>query len=157
MKRFLSLVLCKIILRVLYRALKVLSALDTRVREDFLAFKDGFRVRVNLSLKGEGMTLEKRDGRLVVGKGRDADVTITFKSIPVSLRVFTGLKGIATAYSEHRFTLSGSIADTMALVRMIEIAESYLFPHFMTRRIMRDIPAKQTGSLRVYRKVLLGV
>ena len=67
-----------------------------------------------------------------------------------------GLQG-SSAYAEHRFTLKGDIGVTMGLVRMIDIAEAYLFPRIMTKRILRSVPYKEKSTLTIYRKVFIGV
>lgn len=159
MKTFLKTQICSLVLVVLYRALRVLVKTDSRVREDFESFSEGFTVRLALCDKGRSITFSKQDGRLsrssVVPSG--TDVAITFKSIDAAFLVFTGFMGITKAYAEHRFVLTGDIGRTMTLVRMIDVAESYLFPYVMTKRILRDVPKKQMSTLRVYRMTLLGV
>ena len=73
------------------------------------------------------------------------------------VKVLTGQMGVARAYAEHRFTLKGDIGVTMGLVRMIDIAEAYLFPRIMTKRILRSVPYKEKSTLTIYRKVFIGV
>lgn len=157
MRNYLSIKLCYLIMFFLFRSLKVLGLKDERARAYFASLPENLVIRINFNLKGEGLCIVKQGGKLSLSGSQDADIVITFKSSKISLRVFTGLKGIGEAYSEHRFTLSGSIEDTLVIVRMIELAEGYLFPRFMTRRILRHVPEKEFGSLTLYRKVLLGV
>ncbi len=157
MKTIVKTWICSLVLVVLYRALKVLVKYDSRVREDFGSFDDGFAVRIFLSDKGRSITFSKENGRLVRASEKcHADVAITFKSIDAAFLVFTGFMGISKAYAEHRFVLCGDIGQTMTLVRMIDIAESYLFPYIMTKRILREVPKKQMSSLRVYALTFLG-
>ncbi len=158
MKTFIKTQICSLVLVVLYRALRVLVRTDSRVREDFESFPEGFTVRLALSEGGRSITFSRKDGRLVRTAGQaQADVVITFKSIDAAFLVFTGFMGITKAYAEHRFVLTGDIGRTMTLVRMIDVAESYLFPYIMTKRILRNVPKKQMSTLRVYRMTLLGV
>lgn len=157
MKTIIKTWICSVVLVVLYRALKVLTKSDSRVREDFESFNEGFTVRIFLSDNGRSITFAKENGKLVRAlQKRPADVAITFKSIDAAFLVFTGFMGISKAYAEHRFALSGDIGQTMTLVRMIDIAESYLFPYIMTKRILREVPKKQMSSLRVYAMTFLG-
>lgn len=64
--------------------------------------------------------------------------------------------GLAQAYAYHAFTLSGDIADVMKLARMVNLVEAYLFPRFITRRILTDIPPLRTSPLKVYAKLAAG-
>lgn len=43
--------------------------------------------------------------------------------------------GITEAYAQHRFMVKGDIAEIMSIVRCIELAEVYLFPKIITKRI----------------------
>lgn len=159
-----------IVLFVLYRAIKVLPGCDSRIRYEFTSWPEGLSLELAASSDGPSLFLEKRNGHLVrisrgklrksrksAGKGLAADISIVFKSVDAAFLVLTGQIGVAQAYAQHRFSLRGDIAVTMSFVRCVDIAEAYLFPSFMTRRILKKIPTKQTSSLGVYRRILFGV
>ncbi len=157
MKTLFKTITCKVVLRVLYRALKVLVVKESRIRREFSSFKEGFTIRITLSEGGPSVFMMKKNGNLVFSmKGEDSDLDLKFKSVDSAFLVFTGMMGISRAYAEHRIVVKGDITDTMTLVRIIDIAEAYLFPHIMTRRILRSVPNKERSSLSVYRMVLLG-
>ena len=88
-------------------------------------------------------------------RAQRAEITMRFKSVEGAFQVLSGQKSIADAYAEHLFTLEGDIYQTMSFVRVVEYAEAYLFPRIWSRRILREVPEKQTGSLRVYAEALL--
>ena len=158
MKKGFKKLVSNIVLVVLYRALKVLSTLDSRVRKEFEALPDNFSVALRINPGDGELRVMKREGKLIRCTKRDSyDVVIAFKGIDSAFKVLTGQIGIARAYAEHRFSLKGDIGTTLGLVRMIDIAEAYLFPRIMTKRILRDVPYKERSSITVYRKVLLGV
>ena len=92
----------------------------------------------------------------MIGEAEGEDLELRFKSIDSAFLVFTGMMGISRAYAEHRISVKGDIGDTMTLVRIIDIAEAYLFPRIMTRRILRSVPMKERSTISVYRMVLLG-
>ena len=157
MKTYIKTITCKLILRVLYRALKVLAYKDSRIRHEFGSFREGFTKRITLSEQGEGVIMRKERGKLVmIGEAEGEDLELRFKSIDSAFLVFTGMMGISRAYAEHRISVKGDIGDTMTLVRIIDIAEAYLFPRIMTRRILRSVPMKERSTISVYRMVLLG-
>ena len=90
------------------------------------------------------------------GNIEDPDILISFKSIDGAFLVFSGQMGITEAYAQHRFMVKGDIAEIMSIVRCIELAEVYLFPKIITKRILRRVPGKQLGSFRVYCHSLFG-
>ena len=85
------------------------------------------------------------------------DVCITFKSIDAAFLVLTAQLGLAGSYSAHGFTLKGDIQKTMSLCRCADLAEAYLFPRIMTRRILKEVPAKEHFTLNIYGRILLGM
>ena len=148
----------RIVLFVLYRGIKVLAREDSRIMREFQSWPDGLTVVLETSYNGPSISLQKKGDRLVrVPHSQNADIWITFRSIDAAFLVLTGQIGVARAYAEHRFMLSGDISQTMSIVRCIDIAESYLFPRLMTRRILRKVENKEFSTLRVYRKIFVGV
>lgn len=159
MRRFEQLA-CGIVLRVLYRAIRVLSHADSRIRQELSAMPEGRIVRVSVSPdeKAPDLTFQVSGGSIQrAGKLAEPDIHIVFKNEAMAFRVFTGRMGIAGAYAAHAFTLRGNINETMGIVRIIDLVEGYLFPRFMTRRILKEIPEKQVPTLVVYLRLIPGV
>jgi hypothetical protein len=75
----------------------------------------------------------------------------------MAFRVFTGRMGIAGAYAAHAFSLRGNINETMGVVRIVDLVESYLFPKFLTRHILKEIPEKQYPTALVYLRLIPGI
>lgn len=159
MKTNLKTKICSIILFFLFRALKYLSLHDSIVRSDWEKFDENFVISIYLSEGGKSLRIIKKNGKMkrIRISGIKEDLAITFKSADAAFLVFTGFSGLSRAYSEHRFTLSGNISDGMAFVRMVERAETYLFPSIMGRRILRRREKKEMMSVAVYLHLLLGV
>lgn len=78
-----------------------------------------------------------------------------FKTVTGAFRVLSGQIGISEAYARHLFSLEGDIYQTMSFVRCVEYLEAYLFPEFMSRRILREVPPRQLGMLQVYALAML--
>lgn len=151
-------IVAKIVLFVLYRAIKVLAHEDSRIMSEFDSWRNGLTVVLETGNGGPSISLMKRGRKLVrCPHVDDADIRITFRSLDAAFLVLTGQMGVARAYAEHRFMLSGDISQTMSIVRCIDIAESYLFPRLMTRRILRKVENKEFSTLRVYIKIFVGV
>ena len=130
-------ILLSVILELLYRALRVLERRDGSVARELQRLPDGTCVRIRTSLTSGAP-------QLTVVHGRGA------------LRTFTGCASIGQAYCAHRFVLKGNINETMCLVRAIETAESYLFPRFWNRRILKHRVEKRLPTLAVYALALCG-
>jgi hypothetical protein len=151
---------CRVVLWALYRAMRSLAKLDSRVRDQVAAWPDGRTFALGAWHDGACLVLEKTPQGLVRRKDVDphtAYVHIEFKNVHAAFSVLTGMCGIAEAYAQHRFAMKGDIAATMQLVRCMELAEAYLFPRVLSRRILKAVPDKQVSSLRVYAAVVFGI
>lgn len=88
--------------------------------------------------------------------GAKADMTVTFRSIDAAFLVLSGRIGVAQAYAQHRFSLQGSIFDCMTFVHCVDVIEGYLFPKFITRKILKKLPEKECSAVSVYCRAILG-
>ena len=151
--------ICSLVFFFLYRGLRVLQRRDSRVRADLAAIPEGFSLRLEASpeqgapsvvmvLTPQGL----RRGK----KGDGAKIVVTFKSLDTAFRVVTGRMGIWECYARRAFYLKGNINEAMGFIRGMEYVEAYLFPRFMTRRILKRVPRKQLPTLAVYAMVLAG-
>lgn len=148
-----------LILKMLYRTMRVLDKRDAGVAEDLSQLPEGACVRIRAGMADDApqLTMVRENGRLRKGTAKQrADIEIMFKSTDGAFRVFTGCESIGQAYCEHRFVLTGNINETMCLVRAIETAEGYLFPRIWNRRILKHRVEKQLPTLAVYGLVLCG-
>lgn len=159
MRTFQQLV-CGIVLQVLFRAVRVLSRCDSRIRQELLDLPQGLTVKLSVSPaeNSRSLTLTVADGTVRrADKAAKPDIHITFKNEAMAFRVFTGRMGIADAYAAHAFTLRGNINQTMGVVRIVDRVEGYLFPRFMTRRILKEVPKKELPTLAVYLRLIPGI
>lgn len=142
----------------LWRAFKALYRADSRVRAELDGWSDGMTLHMQASRTGPDLYLRKTAHGLERLKTcGTADVDIQFKCLDEAFLLATGQLGVAQAYAEHRFTLTGDIAATMPFVRCVNIVEAYLFPKIMTRRILLSVPKKEHSALAIYCRVILGV
>ncbi|MDD6023366.1 MAG: hypothetical protein PUC06_03870 [Oscillospiraceae bacterium] len=153
------LLVCGTVLQVLYRAIRVLSHVDSRVREELQAFPEGYTIHMQAAPQADApsLTVQVMDGTIrKAPAGAAHDISIVFKNEKMAFRVFTGRMSIAGAYAAHAFTLRGSIYDTMGLVRVVDLAEGYLFPGFISRRLLKEVPKKQYPTPLVYLRLIPG-
>lgn len=159
-KKRLKLILARVILWFLGRGIEAAAALDHKIREEIAGWPESMTMLMTVRPRGPSLTMGVRNGKLVClgPKETDADFAVYFKNIDSALLVLTGQVGIDRAYAEHRFAMKGDIITYgMPLVRSLYRVEAYLFPSFITRKILKKIPGKQTSSLRVYLKALSGI
>jgi len=145
--------LVRILLWFLGRGICVCARLDSRVAAEVATWAEGVRICLAIAPAGPAMSLELRSGRLrFIGLQAVADpgLLITFKHLEGALPVFLGMKSIARAYAERRMTLQGDLTFAMSVVRVMLIAEAYLFPTLITRRIMQRVPHREVSQARVY-------
>lgn len=144
-------IVCKIVMEVLYRGIRVLADVDGRVMKELSLRRNGEVIRIATGNKkhSPALVFEIKNGTIVKSR-KKPDVDIVFKNDMAALRVFTGMMGIDRAYAAHAFTLRGSINDTMGIVRIIDIAEGYLFPGIIAGRILKGDIVREYPMLMVY-------
>ena len=146
-----------IVLRVVHAALVELYALDTRVRAEFDRMPEGMSYALQTGHAAPELYVQWMGGKLLnLKKIEKPTCALRLKSTGISFRMFTGQMGLAQAYAQHAFSMQGEIADVMRLARLVNLVEGYLFPKFITKHILTDIPALQVNPLRVYGRVLCG-
>lgn len=146
-----------IVLRVVHAALVEMYGLDTRVRAEFDRMPEGMSYALQTGHAAPELYVQWTGGRLLnLKKIEKPTCALRLKSTGISFRMFTGQMGLAQAYAQHAFSMQGEIADVMRLARLVNLVEGYLFPKFITKHILTDIPALQVNPLRVYGRVLCG-
>lgn len=152
--------ICSAVFFFLYRGLRVLQKKDTRVREDLSAIPENFSLRLEASPERGAPSVVMVNTACGIRRGRREDsakIVVTFKNLDTAFQVVTGRMGISECYARHAFYLKGNINEAMGFIRGMEYVEAYLFPKFMTRRILKRIPKKELPTLAVYAMVLAGV
>ncbi len=158
MLRAIKNVISKIVLFFLYKGFKVTYKHDENVRKEIDSWNEGFSAVINTGYKNTKLIIKKENGKIIKSKtAENPDIEITFKSLDVAFLMFTGRLGVSRAYAEHRFTLKGEIGKAMSLVRCIDIVEAYLFPKFITKHILKEIPHKNMGIVRTYITAILNI
>ena len=146
-----------IVLRVVHAALVELYGLDSRVRAEFDRMPEGMSYALQTGYAAPELYVQWTGGRLLnLKKIEKPTCALRLKSTGISFRMFTGQMGLAQAYAQHAFSMQGEIADVMRLARLVNLVEGYLFPKFITKHILTDIPALQVNPLRVYGRIFCG-
>lgn len=150
-----KIVISKIVLFFLGRGIQTLYKQDSMVRHEIIGWKENFVIQITSQNHEIDWKLKKENGKLVHTESENIDLSISFKSIDILFKLVTGRLGVAQAYAEHRFLLKGEIKDAMSFVRVIDRTEGYLFPKFMTKGILKQIPKREKSIAEIYGRLLL--
>lgn len=144
-------IVSRIVLFFLFKGFKVTYKYDENIKREIDSWEEGFTATIDTGEKNLNLIIKKQNGKLVrLKQVENSDIEIVFKSIDVAFRMFTGRLGVSKAYAEHRFTLKGEIGKAMSLVRCVDTVEAYLFPKFITNKILKTQPHKQMGIIKTY-------
>ncbi len=157
MKHALQRLTVAVVLRIVHAALIELRHLDSRVARELERLPDGASYAIHASASGPHLFVVWQDAHLrrVAGLSQ-AGCAIDIKAMPLAFSLFTGQMGLAQGYARHAFSVAGDVGDVMRLARLISLVEAYLFPKWMTRRILTDVPHTECSPLRVYARLCAG-
>lgn len=154
---FVKIRISKIVLFFLGRGIQTLYQNDTIVHHEIENWKENFVIQITTENHDINWKIQKKDGKIIRVSEEKEDLSISFKSVDILFRLVTGRLGVAKAYAQHRFLLKGEIKDAMSFVRVIDRTEGYLFPRFMTKGILKEIPKREKSIWEVYGRLLLHV
>ena len=149
MKNFLM----QIILHFLYRGIKVLNGKDTLITQELKRLPNYYKIKIETDLvDARKLCIEIVDGKVkkIKDENQKFDITIKFKDKDLAFKVFTGQKGIASAFSEHDFVLYGNIYEAMGITRVLEQVEGYLFPKFINKKILKEPVEREISIFKTY-------
>lgn len=148
---------CSLIMTVLCRAVAELSKKDSEIGAEFTDLPEGFKINIGILPFGAYAGIIKTADGLKLKKNgfADADLIINFKNVKSAKQVMLAKINLAQSFSRHALLVGGDIAIAMGLVRAINRVECYLFPRFMTKKILPKIK-KQACTLVIYCKILFG-
>lgn len=158
MKRLLQRAVVAVVLRVVHAAIVELQQVDSRARDELERVREGTSYAIHTAHAGGPSLYVQWEGGVLRRKRflENPGCLLRLKAMPVSFLLFTGRMGMAQAYARHAFSLRGEISDVMALARLVDLVEAYLFPRFVTRRILTEVPLLQACPLRVYGRICCG-
>lgn len=150
----------EIVLYFLYGGLYQLYKKDSRVREEVDSWENGMTYCLKCSADGPQLFIRKNKNglqRLNPRIQKAYDTSFEFKSLETAFLVLTGRQGVAGAYAAHGFMLQGDIGTAMSFARSMDLVEAYLFPKFMTKHILKEVPQKEVSTFTVYAAVISGI
>ena len=157
MKRALRKFVVGAALRVVHAALVELRGMDATVAAEFAKLPAGMSYAIHTGHKCPALYVQWDGERLLRPAALEKPhCELHLKSLATSFRLFTGQMGLAQAYAQHAFTMAGEVADVMRLARLVNRTEAYLFPPFITRKFLTDVPRLPASPLRLYARLAVG-
>lgn len=151
-KSFIINLICKI----LGKALPYVCSRDTRAYQTFKNLPENLTVGLGVYGEPDYIVLKKTGQKVVaVKKAPEIDLRIMFKNRKSAKRVMLGGISVAQSFARHDILLAGNINTAVALTRIIDIEEYYLFPRFITYKFLPKMK-KQFYSLALYGYCLFG-
>ena len=80
----------------------------------------------------------------------EPDLSVIFKSYESALLLVLGKIGVYEGYAQHRFIVKGDFIQGMHLVRILYYVEAYLFPKFISKKILKEMPELTSTKLNAY-------
>jgi len=146
--------LCGLIFPILCKGIIAGYKHDNEIKAELNKLPNDFSISLGIFPYGSYVRLVRINGRFFTTKQYSpSDLEIIFKSIASAKATMLAKQNVAESFSKHQILLSGDISKALILVRVINKIECYLFPRFMTKKILPPIQ-KQCSTLRMYSFVL---
>lgn len=146
----------RIVLFFLYRGFKIVNKLEPKVYKETSNWKEGYTIKIQTCTNGPSLLLEKKNNGIAkLKQEQKCDLEIIFKNLDTAFLLLTGRLGIAKAYCEHRFLLKGNIMEAMSLVRCLDIVETYLFPRFIAKHLVKKMEPLKVPRMITYIRVIM--
>lgn len=148
----------KLILKLLMRAIKVGIKLDSSVLTDFKCLPENYIIKITVLPNNISVAAVCKNNDIIVLKEvpETADLLVEFKDEKSAINCLLGKCSLATAFCEHRIKIYGNINNAMAVTRIVNTIETYLFPKFITSKLFTPLPQLETNKCKFYINLLFG-
>jgi predicted Zn-dependent protease with MMP-like domain len=148
-------IITKLGLKALQRAAISLSHFNSTIKEELNVWPQQFRIKIAVKNTTLGIAWKKTDSGLKSTNLNGVfDLEVYFKNIPIAYRVITTLSNVPEAFTQNRIQAYGNIPDSMILIRVLNVVQSYLFPPLLSKRVLKRVPKfgwkQHIGRIRVY-------
>ncbi len=149
-------IITKIGLFALQRGAVSLSHFNDEVQKELQAWPNGFTIKI--AVKGHPIAIawkKTNSGLKAVNPiSKSDDLIIYFKNLNTAFNVITTLSNVPEAFTQNRIQAFGYNPDSMILIRILNIVQAYLFPPFLSKRVLKRVPhfnwKQHLGRIRVY-------
>lgn len=139
--------------RLLGKGLVSCSKIEKAIQEEIQFYDDGFTIELKVYNTDTKVRIEKRGNhfRYLGSKySSAADLSIIFKSYEAALLLVLGQIGVYEGYAQHRFIVKGDLIQSMPFIRILYYVEAYLFPNFITKKILKEMPKRSSSKIKAY-------
>ena len=144
--------------KLLGKGLVSVSKIEEAVKEELRFYEDGFVLELKVFNTDTKVAVKKvGDEFKYLGSKYDItpDLSVIFKSYEGALLLVLGQIGVYEGYAQHRFIVEGDFIKCMPLVRILYYVEAYLFPKFITKNILKEIPDRSSTKFKAYVGLLI--
>ena len=148
----------KLILNILIKAIKVGISLDETIAKDFECLPNNYVIKINVLPKNISVCARVIDGKIETIKQEPLkiDLLVEFKDEKSAINCLLGKNSLAVAFCEHRIKVYGNINNAMALTRIVNVIECYLYPKFIYGKLFAPTPKREASKFKFYLKLLFG-
>ncbi len=137
------------------------SKFNSNLKGELKAWEEGYLILLKVAPSGKELWLQKSGESMKwIGKqSKEADLIVVFKNLDTAFKIITTLSNVHTAFVQNRIMVYGDVSQSMVLIRILNIVQSYLFPPFLSKHVLKRVPkfsfAQHMGRIRVYTTGLL--
>jgi hypothetical protein len=123
------------------RGLQSCSHFEQTLIRELATWPEGYCFEMRVKPTGPSLKMQKTMGVFEFMKGsQSADLVVELKNLEIAFQLITTQSGIPQVYAAHGIAVVGNVAKSMALIRMIDVVEAYLYPEFMSKNILKELP-----------------
>jgi hypothetical protein len=143
------------------RGAESVSRFNKELKSELKAWPEFYTVMMKVAPNGRELWLQKNGERLkwISKQTSDADLIVLFKNLDTAFRIISTLSNVHTAFTQNRIMVYGDVAQSMVLIRILNIVQAYLFPPILSKNVLKRVPefnfSQHVGRLRVYISGLL--
>ncbi|MFA6860142.1 MAG: hypothetical protein WCR30_01985 [Clostridia bacterium] len=150
-------VLANVILKLLLKSTIYAFDKDSEVKDELNSLPKPFVLKINILPFGPSALLKIESNKVEIVKASDRiSLLVEFKNIKNAKKALLGKESLSKSFARHNLLVKGDISNAMAIVRIINKIECYLFPRFITKKINLPKIKKQFCSLKLYLFLLFG-
>lgn len=143
--------------KLLGKGLASCSKIEKAVQKEIEFYEDGFIIELKVFNTNTKVAIEKAEDnfKYLGNKYRSIpDLSIIFKSYEAALLLVLGQIGVYEGYAQHRFIVKGDLIASMPFIRILYYVESYLFPKFISKNILKEMPELSSPRIKAYLRLL---
>lgn len=144
--------------KLLGKGLVSCSKIEDAVKEELKFYEDGFIIELKVFNTDTKVAVEKMGNEFkYLGSkySMSPDISVTFKSYEAALLLVLGQIGVYEGYAQHRFMVKGDIIQSMPFIRILYYVEAYLFPRFIAKNILKEMPKRSSSKFKAYLRLLV--